>query len=35
VSHNDYMVREADQIFGISMEGGESKVFGVKLPPNN
>lgn len=35
VSHNDHLVREADQIFGVSMEGGESKLFGVKLPENN
>lgn len=34
ISHNDSLVKEADQIFGVSMEGGESKVFGVKLPPN-
>jgi len=35
ISHNDSLVKEADQIFGVSMEAGESKVFGVKLPPNN
>ncbi|MEE9406144.1 MAG: chromosome segregation SMC family protein [Candidatus Aenigmarchaeota archaeon] len=34
ISHNDSLVKEADQIFGVSMERGESKVFGVKLPPN-
>lgn len=35
ISHNDSLVKEADQIFGVSMESGESKVFGVKLPANN
>ncbi len=35
ISHNDNLVREADQIYGITMEAGESKVIGVKLPQNN
>jgi chromosome segregation protein len=35
ISHNDSLVREADQIYGVSMEDGESKVFGVKLPESN
>ena len=33
ISHNDHIVREADQIYGISMEDGESKVIAVELPP--
>jgi len=32
ISHNDHVVREADQIYGISMEDGESKVIAVELP---
>jgi len=32
ISHNDHIVREADQIYGISMEDGESKVIGIELP---
>ena len=33
ISHNDIMVRGGDQIFGVSMEDGESKIVGVELPP--
>jgi len=32
ISHNDTLVREADQIYGITMESGESKVMGIELP---
>ncbi len=32
VSHNDYVVREADQIYGVSMEDGESKIIAIELP---
>jgi chromosome segregation ATPase len=32
ISHNDALVREADQIYGISMEDGESKIVGIELP---
>jgi len=32
ISHNDNLVREADQIFGVTMDQGESKVMGVELP---
>lgn len=35
ISHNDDLVREADQIYGVSMEGGESKIIAVKLPREN
>lgn len=31
ISHNDALVREADQVYGISMEDGESKVMGLEL----
>jgi len=34
VSHNDQMIKEADQVYGVSMEDGESKVIGIKLPDN-
>ena len=34
ISHNDEVVRAADQIFGVSMEDGESKLLGIKLPEN-
>ncbi|MBU0953653.1 MAG: chromosome segregation protein SMC [Nanoarchaeota archaeon] len=32
ISHNDDLVREADQVYGVSMENGESKLLGIKLP---
>ena len=32
ISHNDGLVREADQIFGVTMDSGESKVMGIELP---
>lgn len=32
ISHNDTLVRQADQIFGVTMANGESKVMGVELP---
>ena len=35
ISHNDSLVRDADQVYGVSMDAGESKVFGVKLPKDN
>lgn len=35
ITHNDDMVREADQIYGVTMEDGESKIIGIKLPENN
>ena len=34
ISHNDALIREADQVYGVTMEEGESKVMGIKLPPN-
>jgi chromosome segregation protein len=35
VSHNNSLVREADQIYGVTMEGGESKVMGIKIPTDS
>lgn len=32
ISHNDTLVRGADQIYGVSMEEGESKIVGIELP---
>jgi chromosome segregation protein len=32
ISHNDNMIRQADQVYGVTMEDGESKVMAVKLP---
>ena len=32
ISHNNEMVKAADIVYGISMEDGESKVIGIKLP---
>jgi chromosome segregation protein len=34
ISHNDSLVSEADQVYGVSMEQGESKVMGLELPTN-
>ncbi|RLI97993.1 MAG: hypothetical protein DRO99_01840, partial [Candidatus Aenigmatarchaeota archaeon] len=35
ISHNDTLVREADRIYGITMDAGESKIMAIELPPNN
>lgn len=32
ISHNDIMISEAKEVFGISIENGVSKIFGIKLP---
>jgi len=32
ISHNDTLVKEADQVYGVTMENGESKIMGVELP---
>jgi chromosome segregation protein len=34
ISHNDIVIKEAHQIYGVSMQDGESKIFGIKLPEN-
>ncbi len=35
ISHNNEMVKAAEIVYGISMEEGESKVIGIKLPKEN
>ena len=32
ISHNDIMTAAADRVFGVAMEEGASKVFGIELP---
>ena len=32
--YNDALVGEADQVYGVSMEDGESKIMGIELPMN-
>lgn len=32
ISHNDFTVQEADKVFGVSIEDGVSKIFGIELP---
>jgi chromosome segregation ATPase len=34
ISHNDQLIKEADQVYGVSMEHGESKIIGIQLPNN-
>jgi chromosome segregation protein len=34
ISHNDIIIREADQIYGVTMDDGESKILAIKLPEN-
>ncbi len=34
ISHNDQLIKEADQVYGVSMEHGESKIIGIQLPDN-
>ncbi|RLJ08180.1 MAG: hypothetical protein DRP13_02730 [Candidatus Aenigmatarchaeota archaeon] len=34
ISHNDALIREADRVYGISMEDGESKIIAIELPKN-
>lgn len=35
ISHNDELIGEADQIYGVTMEDGESKIVGIHLEKNN
>lgn len=35
ISHNDTTIGEADKVFGVSMEDGVSKVFGIDMPEKN
>src|SRR3989338_6734760 len=32
ITHNDLTIAEAEKVFGVSMEGGISKVFGIEMP---
>ncbi|MFC2142863.1 AAA family ATPase [Candidatus Aenigmatarchaeota archaeon] len=32
ITHNDITIAEADKVFGVSMEDGVSKVFGIEMP---
>lgn len=32
ISHNDFTIQEADCVFGVSIEDGVSKVFGIRMP---
>ncbi len=32
VSHNDITIKEADNVYGVTMEDGVSKVFSIKMP---
>jgi len=32
ITHNDYTISEADSIYGVSMESGISRVFGIEMP---
>ncbi|RLJ07552.1 MAG: hypothetical protein DRP12_02010 [Candidatus Aenigmatarchaeota archaeon] len=34
ISHNNIVIKGADQVYGVSMEDGESKVLAIKLPEN-
>ncbi len=32
ITHNDFTIQEADKVFGVSMESGVSKIFGIEMP---
>ena len=32
ISHNDTTIQAADCVYGVSMEDGESKLIGIKMP---
>jgi len=32
ITHNDITISQADKVFGVSMEDGVSKVFGIEMP---
>ncbi len=32
ITHNDITISQADKVFGVSMEDGVSKVFGISMP---
>jgi chromosome segregation protein len=31
ISHNDFTIAEAEKVFGVSMEDGVSRVFGIDM----
>ncbi|MBD3155153.1 MAG: AAA family ATPase, partial [Candidatus Aenigmarchaeota archaeon] len=32
ITHNDHTIKQGDRVYGVSMEGGESKILGLELP---
>jgi chromosome segregation protein len=32
ITHNDYTIKKGDRVYGVSMDGGESKILGLELP---
>jgi len=32
ITHNDFTIQEADKVFGVSMENGASRIFGIEMP---
>ncbi|MCX8179379.1 MAG: AAA family ATPase [Candidatus Aenigmarchaeota archaeon] len=32
ISHNDYTIKQADKVYGVVMENGESKILGLEMP---
>lgn len=32
ITHNDYTIKTADRVYGVSMIDGESKILGIELP---
>lgn len=35
ISHNDALITDADQLYGITMDDGESRIMAIELPKNN
>jgi len=32
ITHNEMTIRQGDRVYGVTMEGGESKILGLELP---
>jgi len=32
ITHNDYTIKQADKVYGVAMENGESKILGLEMP---
>jgi chromosome segregation protein len=32
ITHNDFTIKQGDRVYGVSMEGGESKILGLEMP---